>query len=166
MDLAVKRLELAEKRLKAVESNHVSEALQRAALIEPAQKEIKSARSRLEESRKYLEKLKLRGNVLGIRGRSTVVTRKLREHKILLEWMERQRRVITSKSATSAQDTESHSKRSQGKKAESRQLRTRLDLNCPGPPNRRREVVIKASDRKLAQFSVPFCRESFQISRK
>jgi len=120
MDLAVKRLELTEKRLKAVESNHVSEALQRAALIEPAQKEIKSARSRLEESRKYLEKLKLRGNVLGIRGRSTVVTRKLREHKILLEWMERQRRVITSKSATSAQDTESHSKRSQGKKAESK----------------------------------------------
>ena len=126
MDLAEKRLGLAEKGLQAGESNHVSETLQRAALIELAQKEIKSARSRLEESRKYFEKLELRGEVLGIRGRSTAITRKLREHKILLEWMERQRRVITSESATFAQDTERHSKQSQGKKAKSRELRNRF----------------------------------------
>lgn len=35
-----------------------------------------------------LEKVEARGTVLGIRGRLTAATRILREHKILLEWMD------------------------------------------------------------------------------
>lgn len=79
---------MAAKALEAPTSDDPSNTLDRAVSIRLAQEEVKSAESRLDECKISLEKVEARGTVLGIRGRLTAATRILREHKILLEWMD------------------------------------------------------------------------------
>ena len=90
MKWATKEVKLAEKELKAVGSDDLREALERAAFIKLAEENFQSAQRRLNEYRKFFENAELRGNVLDLRGGLTVATTRLRQHKILLKWMERQ----------------------------------------------------------------------------
>jgi hypothetical protein len=116
---AYREVKFAKEGLKAAESDDFGETIERAALIRLIQEELESARARLDESRKSEEKVKLRGAVLSALNGLANAKRKLAQHKILLEWIDRQLPLI----ATPTQDTENHGHPGQVKKARSKTLR-------------------------------------------
>jgi hypothetical protein len=104
MKAAEKRAQLAEEGLETAKSHGSRDADKRAALINLAEKEVKSAQEALADCKAACEKVKVRGKVLGVQGRLTGATTKLRWHRIFLVWIEQQRRVRASEDPTSAQD--------------------------------------------------------------
>lgn len=100
---ARQELEFAEEELNAARSGDFTGTIERAALITMIQKEVRSAQTLFEESNELKEKLELKGKVLSALRWRASATRKLERHKVLLEWIEQQRREM----ATACAGTES-----------------------------------------------------------
>lgn len=120
---AKRDLEWAERGLKAAYSDDFGDTIERATLVRLVQKEVESAQTRLDEAQKSEREVKLRGDVLGGLCQVVNIRRKIRRQKILVEWIERQRRMIVSKGTNSIQDTENRGDQDQAKRGRSRPLR-------------------------------------------
>ena len=120
---AEEELKFAEAGLKAAQSDGFGEMIHRTALIRLIQKEVASALPRLDEARKLEGEVRLRGKVLGALCGVATIKRKLERHKVLLEWIEWQRRAMASERATSTQYVETDGYQGQAKSHRSMTLR-------------------------------------------
>lgn len=123
----------AEEGLKAAQSDDFGGTVERAALVRSIEEELGSAQTRFDESIQLREKLKLKGKELDALYTLGKTKGELERHKILLEWTERQRRVLASKYTNSNQDTKSHGDQGQVRKSRTRSLRNRAPRKVPGP---------------------------------
>jgi hypothetical protein len=99
-----KELIRAEKALDAAQSDDFERPVQRTTLLEAISEEVQFAQIRLDEAIKSQEHVELRSKVLGALSGLESVKRKLKRHKILLKWIEQQRRRIVSECAISLEE--------------------------------------------------------------
>ena len=135
---AEQELEFAEAGLKAAQSDGFGETIDRADLIRLVEKEVQSVRPRLDEARKSEGEIRLRGKVLGALCGVANIKRKFELHKVLVEWIERQRRAMASERATSTQHTETDGNQGQVKRTRSKTLRPSGSPNGSGSKGKRR----------------------------
>ena len=114
-------VKFAEEGYNAAQVDSFGVTIERAALIKMIQEEVQSAKTQFEEAKKLREKIELQGKVLGALNWIPCVKGKIKEHIVLLEWIEQQRRGI----ATSCADNKNESGQGQPKEASSRVLRKR-----------------------------------------
>lgn len=89
---AKRRLKLAQRGMKAAQSDDFGESIERATLIKAAaQEEVRSAQIRLEEGAKSRERVELKGRMLGALGWIPAARRRMEQHQVLLKWIEQQR---------------------------------------------------------------------------
>ncbi|KAL8967987.1 MAG: hypothetical protein Q9197_005126 [Variospora fuerteventurae] len=118
----------AEKALLAAQSDDFGETVERAALIRSLLEDVELAQTRLDEAiasqrRSMLETARIKGDVLGALCLVVDKKRDLERHKILVEWVERQRRARAFDCATSAQNTKNHNDQTLNRKSNQRLLR-------------------------------------------
>ncbi|KAI4144154.1 MAG: hypothetical protein LQ341_002718 [Variospora aurantia] len=118
----------AEKALRAAQSDDFGETVERAALIKSLLKDVELAQTCLDEAiasqqRSMLETARIKGDVLGALCLVVEKKRDLERHKILVEWVERQRRARAFDCATSAQNTKNHVDQTMNQKPNQRLLR-------------------------------------------
>ncbi|KAL8985125.1 MAG: hypothetical protein Q9177_004520 [Variospora cf. flavescens] len=118
----------AEKALRAAQSDDFGETVERAALIRSLLKDVELAKTCLDEAiasqqRSMLETPRIKGDVLGALCLVVEKKRDLERHKILVEWVERQRRARVFDRATSAQNTKNHDDQTLNRKPNERLLR-------------------------------------------
>lgn len=140
--LAKDDLKFAENALKVARSDEFGETVEKVTLIETVRKEVESAQKRVDEEKEATEKLELRGKVLSALSWVPSARKKLERHKILLEWIELQRREIAARCA----NTEKEGNQGQVKRVRARVLRNHT-ANEASRPNR----SSKASGRKGKQ---------------
>ena len=139
---AEEEVEFAEEVLKAAQSDDIRETIERAALINVVQEEVRSAQTQFEEAKESTEKIVLKGKVLGALSSMSLTAREMKRHNVLLEWIEQQRQEIVSGYA----DTEIESGQGRSKRASSRMLR-----NHPATEPSRLNKTPKANSRKRRQ---------------
>ncbi|KAI4129962.1 MAG: hypothetical protein LQ347_003557 [Umbilicaria vellea] len=105
MKLAEQEMELAEQRLKTAQSDGSRDTAERAALIGLAQGEVKAAEKRLDDIRNWRETIQLRGELLSALSELWCATTDLRQHKIILEWIDQQLSMIASECADVNQES-------------------------------------------------------------
>ncbi|KAI9777433.1 MAG: hypothetical protein M1816_004723 [Peltula sp. TS41687] len=132
----------AEEGLKAARSDDFGETVRRAALIKMVQEEILSAQAQFKESKELAEKTELRGKVISALDWVPSAKRNLERHKILLQWIERQRREIT----TGCADTEKEGNQGQAKRARSRTVQNHVATKASRPKR-----FLKVSGSRLEQ---------------
>ncbi|KAI9777558.1 MAG: hypothetical protein M1816_004701 [Peltula sp. TS41687] len=110
---AQRALERAERESNAAQLDDFGETVEKVTLVRLIQKEVESEQKRVDEARKLETEVKLRGKVLGALCGLANTTRKLKQHKILLEWIERERQQITTECA----DTEKEGNQDQDRRA-------------------------------------------------
>lgn len=138
----------AEKALRAAQSDDFGETVERAALIRSLLKDVELAKTCLDEAtasqqRSMLETARIKGDVLGALCLAVEKKRDLERHKILVEWVERQRRARVSDCATSAQNTKNHDDQTLNQKPNQRLLR-----NHSGQASRPGKSFDRPSPRK------------------
>ena len=137
-------LEFAQEVLKAAQSDDIKETIERAALIKAVQEEVRSAQTQFEEAKESREKIVLKGKVLSALSVMSHSTRKMERHKILLKWIEQQRREIADGHA----NIEKAGGQGGSKRASSRVLR-----NHSAPEPSRLNRIPEANDRKRKQLT-------------
>ncbi|KAI9779204.1 MAG: hypothetical protein M1816_003644 [Peltula sp. TS41687] len=135
---ARQEVRFAEEVLKAARSDDFGETVKRAALIKMVQEEIPSAQAQFKESKESVEKIMLRGKVISALSWVPSAKRNVARHKILLQWIERQRREI----ATGCADIEKEGNQGQVKRARSRTLQNHVAIEA-SRPNRSLKVGRK-----------------------
>jgi hypothetical protein len=145
---ATEEVKFAEEILKAAQSDSFGETIERAALSRIIQKEVESARTRLEESKALAEKVELKGKVVGALGRVSSTKREFELQKILVEWIEQQRRKLVLDCVSSYQDIGKISSHGQAKKSQGRTIRNRTTTKAPG-----HKESLKAKGRKREQHA-------------
>lgn len=89
---ARRRSKLAQRGMKAAQSDDFGESIERATLIKAAaQEEVRSAQIRLEEEAKSRERVELKGRMLGALGWIPAARRRMEQYQVLLKWIEQQR---------------------------------------------------------------------------
>ncbi|KAL8941535.1 MAG: hypothetical protein Q9211_001782 [Gyalolechia sp. 1 TL-2023] len=116
---AEEEVKFAEEGYDAAQLDNIGETVERAALIKMAQEEVRSAQTQIEEAKEPLEKIRLRGAVIGLLGEIPRKRGKFKLQKVLLEWIEQQRQEM----AGSRTDIERDGGRGHSKEASSRVLR-------------------------------------------
>ena len=91
---AEQRVRFAEKALQAAQIDHFGEAIEKTALVGLISAEIELAQTQFDETKAALEKVQLRGNALGALCEIAKVTSNLRQHKLLVDWIEQQRQAL------------------------------------------------------------------------
>ena len=94
--VAYRRLDLVEKALAAAQSDDIGERVQRAALVGMVEGEIQSARKEINETRKQRAEIELKQKPLDALVCLQRFKRKLADHKVLLQWIEKQRQLLLS----------------------------------------------------------------------
>ena len=90
---ARRRLKLAQRGMKAAQSDDFGESIERATLIKAAaQEEVRSAQIRLEEEAKSRERVELKGRMIGALGWIPAARRRMEQYQVLLKWIEQQQR--------------------------------------------------------------------------
>ncbi|KAL8816168.1 MAG: hypothetical protein Q9223_004777 [Gallowayella weberi] len=92
--MAEKEVEFTEEVYDAARLDNLGETVKRSALIQMAQREVKSAQTQIEEAKEPLKKIKLKGKVISALSSIPLTRRKVKRHEVLLEWIERQRQEI------------------------------------------------------------------------
>ncbi|KAI9842955.1 MAG: hypothetical protein M1837_006692 [Sclerophora amabilis] len=100
---AWEKLNFAEKVLRAAQSDSFGDRIEKANLVLIFQEEVDSLQKRIDETTEVLERVRLRREVLSALRGVAKSKRRFERHKILLEWVERQRRIIASEAAPSDQ---------------------------------------------------------------
>ena len=83
-------VEFEEQGLKAAQLDGLGESVEKASLVAMIQEEVRSAQRQIKECTEAIDKIKLRGGVMGGLHAVSFARQKLEQHKILLEWIERQ----------------------------------------------------------------------------
>lgn len=117
--MAKEEVEFAEEGYNAARLDNFGKTVERATLIKMAQGEVRSAQTQVEEAKEPLEKIKLKGAVIGALSSIPLTRGKVKRHEVLLEWIEQQRQEIAGGRA----DIEKEGGRSQSKEVSSRVLR-------------------------------------------
>ena len=100
------KMQFAERKLKAAKLDEIGESIDQAALIKMTQMEVDSAQTQLDRSRKVEEDAGLRSRVRsGLYG-VAFTKEKMREHEVLLGWIEEQRQLIASNDAAFGREVE------------------------------------------------------------
>ena len=120
---ARKEMEFAEEGLKAAQWDDFGETVGRAALVRLIREEIESAQTRLDEAKASGERVTLKHNLLYARKERGHVMWKLERHRILVEWIERQRQAMASERTAAAHDAENHDDQGLTKRPQQRALR-------------------------------------------
>ena len=120
--LAEEEVEFAEEGYKAAQLDNFGESVERAALIKQTQEEVRSEKTEFKQANESTEKIKLKGKVISALSSIPLTRRKMKQHNVLLEWIEQQRREI----ARTCADTEKEGDQGQSKGASSRVLRNHL----------------------------------------
>ena len=144
---AGKEVEFAEEGYKAARSDGLGETVERAAMIRMAQEEVRSARTQFEQARESTERTEFKGQVLGALGSIPCLKGKMKRHRILLEWIEQQRREIASGRA----DLKKEGGQGRSKRTSSRVLRnqfapeaSRLNKSSKAYGRRRKQSMTRS----------------------
>jgi hypothetical protein len=114
----------AEESLRAAHSDKFGDSGERAALVRSISEEVELAQTRLDEAKVSLEKVRLRGKALGAMHMVAKLTSLLERYRILVDWVERQRRAMASECANSIQNAENDDARSLDQRPKQRSLRS------------------------------------------
>lgn len=133
---AKEEVKFAKEVLEAVRSDDLEETVERATLFKLAQEEVRSAQIHFEN---WLKKIELGREVSDELGSISYIEGRIKRHRVLLEWIEQQRREIVNGPA----DTEKEGGQDWSKRASSRVLRKRpateaSKLNKPERANGRK----------------------------
>lgn len=93
----------AEELLEAARTEDLAPTVERAALIRQIQKEVRFAEFHLEEEKESTKVLDLKTDVISTLYSITSLKGKIKRHKVLLDWIERQRRELIGDSASTGQ---------------------------------------------------------------
>lgn len=107
---AEKELEFAEELLEAARTEDLAPTVERAALIRRTQKEMRFAEFHVEEEKESTKVLDLKTTVISDLGAITRMNKRMKQHNILLGWVEQQRRKLIGDRANA--ERESGSRRS------------------------------------------------------
>ncbi|KAL8744021.1 MAG: hypothetical protein Q9190_003689 [Brigantiaea leucoxantha] len=124
---AEKEVKFVEEMYDAARLDNPGETVKRSALIQMAQREVKSAHTQVEQAKELLEKIKLKGKISSLLSLISLLRRNIKRHEVLLEWIERQRQEIAGGGA----DIKKEGGQSQSK-VSSRVLRNRPTTEAPG----------------------------------
>ena len=161
---ARKEFKLAEAGLKAAQLDAIGAKVERATLIQLIQEQIKPAQKRLDKAKAASERVALRGELLEARQQRGNLTRHHERHKILLEWVEQQRRTLESEVAKSIQapDREGFKSLDQGLRRRSTRVsatrapRTSRSLDGPaveGKQKRTRSLLSAIDPSRISKTS-------------
>jgi hypothetical protein len=152
---ARKEVDFAEEGLKAARSDNFGETIERVALVGIIQKELELARTQLEESKAVTQKIELQGKVVGALGWVSSAKRKFELHKILVEWIEQQRREIVSDCVKFYEDTGKTSSTGQAKNSKGRTSRKRSAIKASGYNKTLEETGCKRDPQVARTFLRP-----------
>ena len=134
-------LRLAKEGLEAVRSDGFGERVERAVLVKVIQEEVRSAREQFEEEKKSIEKIKVKGKVLGALGWIVSAKLKMERHRVLLEWIEQQHCEIANGPARAEGGG-----RGRPKRAAQERFETALQLKHRGRVSPPRRMAAKEND--------------------
>ncbi len=89
-------MNFAKKELKIAQLNNLKKFFERVVLIKIIQKKIQIAQTQFEKKRKSTKKIKRKKKVLNALNSILYTKTKLKRHKMLLKWIEQQRREIVN----------------------------------------------------------------------
>ncbi|WEW61593.1 hypothetical protein PRK78_007084 [Emydomyces testavorans] len=130
-----KELRRAQKTLEVTQLDDFGEMVPRATLLRLISDEVQSAQVRLDEAIKSHEQAKLRGKELGALTDLALTERKLKQHMILMTWIEQKRQLIISECTSSSQDSQRPSDQCAVVKSQTKTLRSHT-ISEPSRRNR------------------------------
>ena len=140
-------LQFQKKALQAAQSDDFGNSVERVALINMITGEIEAARNQLVKATDLEEKARLRGKVIGALCGLAHTKRTLARHKILVEWIERQRRAMTTEDARPAQDSWKSGHQEQIKRSQS-STNGKQDMTAPSKPKESRGAIRQKKQAK------------------